>query len=293
MKVRFSDIYTGEVYSLAVSEDKLVLSKISTREAAEKFYVIVDQVTGITYILQVAQGKLQIVRPSKSVFGTTLWGVPDAEGTRVYVIELLGGKLFYREASAEEISKMTSDESSIFMNRRLQDYLPLFIQEYEEIQTIMNAQEQTVIQNWKALENVLNDQFVSDATENGIKRWEVILKLTPKDTYTLEERRFHVLARLSEQPVFTMETLRTALAGMCGENGYTVSMNHEKYILSVKLSLGNENKLEAVKLFLRRMVPANIEISISMFNTHVMVGNYTHEQLAAHTHKRIREENFV
>lgn len=293
MKVRFCDIYTGEVYSLVVSGEKLVLSKISTREAAEKFYVLVDQLTGITYILQVAQGKLQLVRPSKLVFGMTLCGVPDAEGTRVYVIELLGGRLCYREASAEEVSKMTSDESSIFMNRRLQDYLPLFIQEYEEIQTIMNAQEQAVTQNWKALENVLNDQFVSDATENGIKRWEIILKLKAKDTYTLEEKRFNILARLNEQPVFTMETLRKVLAGMCGENGYTVSLNNKKYILSVKLSVGNENNLEAVKLLLRRMVPANIEISISMFNTHVMVGNYTHEQLAAHTHKRIREENFV
>ena len=145
MKVRFCDIYTGEVYSLVVSGEKLVLSKISTREAAEKFYVLVDQLTGITYILQVAQGKLQLVRPSKLVFGMTLCGVPDAEGTRVYVIELLGGRLCYREASAEEVSKMTSDESSIFMNRRLQDYLPLFIQEYEEIQTIMNAQEQARI----------------------------------------------------------------------------------------------------------------------------------------------------
>ena len=38
----------------------------------------------------------------------TLCGVPDAEGTRVYVIELLGGRLCYREASAEEVSKMTS-----------------------------------------------------------------------------------------------------------------------------------------------------------------------------------------
>lgn len=290
MKVRFCDIYTGEVYALLVSGEKLVLSKISTREVTEKFYVLVDQMTGITHILQVAQGKLQLVRPAKSVFGATLWGITDAEGNPSYIIELLGGKLVYREASAEEISKMSDGESSILMNRRLQDYLPLFIQEYEEIQMIMNTQEEAVIHNWKSLENVFNDQFVSDATENGIRRWEVILKLTPKDTYTLEERRFNILARLNEQPLFTMETLKKVLAGMCGENGYTVSLNHKKYILSVKLSVGNENNLEAVKLLLRRMIPANIEISISMFNTHVIVGNYTHEQLAVHTHKRIREE---
>lgn len=292
MKVRFSDIYTGEVYSLEVSSGKLILSKLDSKEVfGEKFYALIDQVTGITYILQAAQGKLKLDRPSKPVFASTLWGVEDANGESVYVLELSAGKMSYREASAEEIDKMNKGENSIFMNRRMLDYLPLFIQEYEEIQTIMDTHEKSVNFAWKGVENVLNDQFVNDAAENGVKRWETILNLTPKDTYTLEERRFNVLARLKEQPVFTMETLKKVLAAMCDESGYTVSLNHERYILSVKLSLGNENNIEAAKLLLKRMVPANIVISISMFNTHAMLGSYTHEQLAAHTHKQLREEN--
>lgn len=291
MKVKFSDIYTGEVYSLLVSDEKLILLKNPIKEAAETFYVITDQVTGITYVLQVSCGKLQLIRPSKMVYGSTLWGLSDIEGNHTYVLELSAGKLFYREASNEEIDEIIKGKSSIFMNRKMLDYLPLFIQEYEEIQAILNSHEKSVILAWKAVENVLNDQFVKDATENGVKRWEAILKLTPKDTYTLEERKFNVLARLNEQPIFTMETLKKALAAMCGENGYTVSLNHERYILSVKLSLGNENNIEAAKLLLKRMVPANIAISISMFNTHAMLGGYTHEQLSAHTHKQLREEN--
>ena len=292
MKVRFSDIYTGEVYSLEVSSGKLILSKLDSKEVfGEKFYALIDQVTGITYILQVAQGKLKLDRPLKPVFTSTLWGVEDTDGESVYVLELSAGKLSYREASVAEIDRINKGESSIFMNRKMLDYLPLFIQEYEEIQEIINAHEKSVNLAWKGVENVLNDQFVNDATENGVKRWEAILNLTPKDTYTLEERRFNVLARLKEQPVFTVETLKKVLASMCGEKGYIVILDHKKYILSVKLSLENENNIEAIKILLKRMVPANIVTSISILNTHAMVGIHTHEQLAAYTHKQLRKEN--
>ena len=291
MKVRFIDIYTEEIYSLTVSAGKLMLIKSDLKENAEKSYMLTDQSTGVTCILRVVQGKLQMVISSEELSGNAYLGVSNLSEDCLYALAFSAGKLSFREASVEETEAINIGGSSIFMNRKMLDYLPQYIQEYKEIRAIINTYEKAVIQAWKVMENVWNDQFANDATENGIKRWEKILMLTPKDTYTLEERRFNVNTRLNEQPVFTMETLKKVLAGMCGENGYSVTLDYEKYTLSVKLSLTNENNKEAVKLLLRRMVPANILINISMFNTHSMVGNFTHEQLDLYFHEQLREKN--
>lgn len=291
MKVRFIDIYTGEIYSLTVNDEKMMLIKSDLKENAEKYYVLTDQSTDLTWILQVVQGKLQMVISSEELSGNLYLGVSNLSEDCLYTLAFSAGKLSFREASAEETEAINMGGSSIFMDRKMLDYLPQYVGEYKEIQAIVNAHEKAVIRAWKAMENVWNDQFVNDATENGIKHWEKILKLTPKDTYTLEERRFNVNTRLNEQPVFTMETLKKVLAGMCGENGYSVTLDYENYTLSVKLSLNNENNKEAVKFLLRRMVPANILINISMFNTHAMVGNFTHEQLALYFHQQLREKN--
>ena len=176
------------------------------------------------------------------------------------------------------------------MDRKLIDYLPVFIQEYAEIKAIIDAEQVDVVETWIDIESVMNDQFIRDATENGVKRWEAILKITPKATYTLDERKFNILTRLNEQLPFTIESLKRALTSMCGEDGYTLKLDHKKYVLAIKLSLLNENNIETIKQLLKRMVPANIIISVSLFNTHSMVGEFTHGQLTELTHKQVREE---
>ena len=77
---------------------------------------------------------------------------------------------------------------------------------------------------------------------------------------------------------------------MCGENGYRLIQIADKYLLNVKLALGNENNYQDVCDMLRRVVPANMVISVSMFNTHEILSHYTHAQLAVYTQKQVREE---
>lgn len=177
------------------------------------------------------------------------------------------------------------------MDRKMIDYLPMFIQEYAEIKAIIDAEQVEVLKTWTDAEKAMRDQFIYDATENGVKRWETILKIIPKATYTLDDRKFNILARLNEQLPFTMEKLRVILSAMCGKDGYTVTMNSDKYILAVKLSLSNENNVEAVKNLLKRMVPANIVIAVSLFDTHAGLTKFTHEQLALCTHMELRRED--
>ena len=176
------------------------------------------------------------------------------------------------------------------MERQLKDYLPIFIQEYAEIDAIMGAEQVNVEDAWTDAENVMCDQFILDATENGVKRWESILSMKPKGTYTLDERRFNILVKLQEQLPYTVEALRTALTAICGTDGYLLRIDNNKYILTVRLALYNENNIAAVSELLDKMIPANLIISITLFNTHNILSAYTHGYLSQYTHKEVREE---
>ena len=176
------------------------------------------------------------------------------------------------------------------MDRKLIDYLPTFIQGYAEIGAIMDTEQVGVEKTWVNAENVMNDQFVFEATENGIKRWESILGIIPKATYTLDERRFNIIARLNEQLPYTMESLHIALRLLCGEGGYALNIDTDSYTLTVKLALENENNVESVIALLYKMIPANMERYVGVFNTHLILNAFTHEQLSAYTHKQVREE---
>lgn len=154
----------------------------------------------------------------------------------------------------------------------------------------MEAEQVAIETAWVSAENVMNDQFITLATENGVKRWESILGVTPKANYTLDERRFQILARLNEQLPYTVDTLKIALASLCGVDGYTLKLDPSKYELVVKLALASESNVEAVSVLLNKMIPANIVKRVVLFNTHLTLTDFTHEQLAAYTHKELREE---
>ena len=176
------------------------------------------------------------------------------------------------------------------MDRKLIEYLPPFVRGYKEIELIMNTEQVDCEKLWNDAENVLADGFVVDATESGIARHEKILGITSKGNNTLDERRFSILARMSEQVPYTMETLKHMLASLCGENGYTLRLDPNAYALSIKLALTNESNIQAVSELLEKVVPANITKSVALFNTNLSLAGFTNEQLAAFTHKGIRED---
>jgi len=53
--------------------------------------------------------------------------------------------------------------------RTLIEYLPHIIRDVREYKAIMNDAEQPeMVDVWQAVDDALNDQFIVDATENGV-----------------------------------------------------------------------------------------------------------------------------
>lgn len=173
------------------------------------------------------------------------------------------------------------------------NYLPEFLKEFREFREIAAAENPELLSIWGILEDLLNDQFVAISTENGVKRWETILKISPKGSDSLEVRKFRILARLNEKLPYTQKILEQQLATLCGESGYSVELKNNEYTLVVRVALTAKSKFEEVDNLLRRIVPANMIIDLSLlYNQYSKLAGYTHAELAQYAHEQLRSEVF-
>lgn len=144
---------------------------------------------------------------------------------------------------------------------------------------------------WDALADVMNDQFVQDATEAGVARWEFVLGITPKPTDSIADRKFRILTRIGEQLPFTLRSLEQQLEHLCGAGRYSVSINAGNYKLTIRVALVAQNNYNDVVALVNRIAPANLVIDLSlMFNRHEQWAGQTHAQMAAYTHDQIKSE---
>lgn len=169
--------------------------------------------------------------------------------------------------------------------------LPPVLQSCREFQAIDAAETAELNKLWAAIDAARDDQYIPSLTINGIKRWEKILKITPKATNTIDERKFRILNRVNESLPFTYRFLESQFTLLCGERGYRLQLDHGNYTLVVRVELTSKSKLDDVGALLKRVVPANIVVDLSlMYNQHKDVARFTHAQLHVMTHEQIRSE---
>lgn len=180
------------------------------------------------------------------------------------------------------------------MDRALMDYLPGIMQDYEEMQQIMQVEQPGIEALWEACDSLMNEAYVQTETGLGAKRWESILDISPKDTDTLEVRNFRIQGRLVEDLPYTYRMFERQLIALCKEKGYSLFMTEQNGLtLKIRVALSaKELKDEVVKLA-ERIVPCNIILDVElMYNTHAMLKGYTHAGLSDTTHAQLREKVF-
>ena len=178
-----------------------------------------------------------------------------------------------------------------YQDRQLIGNLPPALQEVLEFQAVMESEQPEICQLFAAIGAALKNQFILTLDEYGAKRWEKMLGISPKATFTLEERRFLILNRLNEKTPFTLAALKAMLQILCGEDGYSVEVLNTAYTLKVKVALVAKHNFDDIGQLLARVVPANMVVDLSLlYNQHSTLGRHTHRQLAAYTHRHLRNE---
>lgn len=171
------------------------------------------------------------------------------------------------------------------------EYLPEILVPIREFQAIATAENPELTDLWAEIEKAFSDQYVEDATANGVARYESILKIVPKATETLDERKFKILARYNEQLPYTYRALLERLDTLCGPDGYSVAVDVPGYTVEVRVALTASNNFDAVADLLENIVPVNMLIDLSLkYNQHSLLATFTHAQLSAYTHDQLRNE---
>lgn len=179
------------------------------------------------------------------------------------------------------------------MDRKLMAYLPPYLQKIREIGESINAQQIQTEQLWDCIEAAWNNQFIDTLDDYGCSRWEAMLGIHNKDTYTLEERRAKILGKAIEQRPFTIRKLKQMLDQLCGANGYEMTLIAEEYKLKIKLELSNKNMFTDVQDLIERIIPANLVSDISIrYNQYFVLKRFTYGELKARTYNQIRTEVF-
>ena len=168
--------------------------------------------------------------------------------------------------------------------------LPPVLGEIYEMQAAAEAENSELNLLWQGAEDLMNDQFIESATENGVSRWEKMMLLGHKDTDTLPQRKFRIQSAVSGRLPFTVWVLREQLDHLCGAEGYELTVDHANYKVTVLLALEAQNEFDAVTELLQKMLPANLIIEVLVqYRRYGELTEWGHEDLAFYTHQYIRE----
>lgn len=171
----------------------------------------------------------------------------------------------------------------------LSSYWPSCLQNLFEFQQIASAEQPEIDRALKDVERAHDNFYISTLSEYGCARWESILHV--ENYGTLEERRFRIMAKISENLPYTVRMLERILETLCGPGNYTVEVDNDAYTVKVKIGLSAKSNFNEAVEMLNKMVPANTIVDASMmYNTHEMLRKYTHNQLSAYTHKSLKED---
>lgn len=150
----------------------------------------------------------------------------------------------------------------------LKEYLPDVLKDVQEMRAIMEAETPEVQAIWDACEDCMNDQFISEATENGVARREKMLGITPFATDTLDDRKLRLLSRYNENIPYTRKSLATLLESLCGAGGYILTITTATFTVNVKVALVVKKQETIISETLERILPYNMVFTVELlYNT--------------------------
>lgn len=146
------------------------------------------------------------------------------------------------------------------------DYLPGFFRESREFIRLGEGLWPAVRDLCGAAEDAAREGVPETASEEGVRRFEKALGLTPGAEDTLEQRRLRVLGVFTGNPPFSMGWLRQKLELAFGPEGYLAEDSAAGHWLRVGADLSKGYRPEALEQELREKIPANLVLRMVGMN---------------------------
>ena len=111
------------------------------------------------------------------------------------------------------------------------------------------------------IQKVLDNAFMNDCDEYGIKKYEELWNITPDKEDTLESRRARVLLHWNDTLPYTWRTLKRKLDIYCGTNQYVIKNDLEHYRIHLHTYFYQRWQMDELKEILEPMLPMNIMLA--------------------------------
>lgn len=171
----------------------------------------------------------------------------------------------------------------------LLDSLPLIYHPIQDFRAMTNTCGMELSEVYSGIRYILDNQFISGASEATLAKWEKYLRVTPNGTDTLEERRFRILAKLNDLPPYTDKYLEAKLTELCGSDNFHITRDYSNFKITIELSLDSLANTETVESIIRSIIPANLDLTITWYRMrNYEVAKFTHEELAKYTQDEIK-----
>ena len=175
-------------------------------------------------------------------------------------------------------------------DRLLIDYLPNAFKDIKEFQAIFNAEQPEIDALWQEKDKIVENAFIDSMDESAILRWEEKLGIFPKDTESLEDRRFRIKSIAQARLPYTQRSLRRSLINLVGYGNFTLSIDSDTYTAHITVALGARGLLSDVKSLAEKMVPLNMILNVELlYTTYGKLRPLTHAELARYKHAEVRE----
>lgn len=147
---------------------------------------------------------------------------------------------------------------------RINDYLPKILQDILELKKTNESLDVELENISNNIDTMNKETIVATATLYGIKKWEKVLGINPKEGESLDVRRFRIQNILTNKLPFTYRWLVNKLKEITGsESGFTLDISYDDYEITIVLSGLDVDIMAEVQKQLRIAIPANMELLIS------------------------------
>ncbi len=150
--------------------------------------------------------------------------------------------------------------ADLVQRKKLIRYLPDFMKQFGELQEIMRVEDFQFDSIDFNMQRVLNNAFIEDADDYGIKKYETLLGIVPGIEDTLDSRKSRVLLFWNNAVPYTYRALITKLNAYCGSGNYDIDADLENY--SISISIYGKEDIADVEQFIEDALPQNIVYDI-------------------------------
>ena len=146
------------------------------------------------------------------------------------------------------------------------EYMPPFLKDVREFKVVFSSEDVELNLLKDKIGQVLDEVIVNKAEKYGLERYEKIYAIENVSN-DIEVRRFNLLSKINNRIPFTRRWLINKLNNTVGEGNYIIKEDYNNYKISIEVLAIFEDVAEILSKDLREQLPANIEVTVNLFQT--------------------------